>query len=174
VSARYSKETVAVGVGMKHKTCHRCGNCRPRASNVPCPSEECPIIYCKNCYGRALLAYGPSAFVAGCPVCLNLCCCSCRGPVCTSTLHCYRHCKFPAGSAQGAPTLSSAPVAAPASAAEQAAQAEETEDEDLSALLNLSVQIHQVTEVQECGSLFTGDDSSLGLSGKNNRMDTTD
>lgn len=133
---------------MKHKTCHRCGNIR--SENVACPTEDCPIIYCKNCHLRAVQAYGPSSFVAGCPVCKNLCCCSNAGPFCLTSLHCYRRCKFP---------CAHVPM-------------EETENEAMTGLMKLAVQVHHVAEAQECSSLFTGDDSSLSLSSK--AMDTTD
>jgi hypothetical protein len=49
---------------------------------------------------------------------------------------------------------------------------EETENEAMTGLMKLDVQVHHVAEAQECSSLFTGDDSSLSLSSKT--MDTTD
>ena len=72
-----------------HKlTCHRCGNLRKQT--LFC--EACPYIFCARCAEKMEEEYGFNAFLKGCPVCLELCCCSDKTVDCNRTHHCYKKC----------------------------------------------------------------------------------
>lgn len=74
----------------KHRTsCHRCGNLRKK--NVRCPN--CPHIFCQKCAEKLAVEHGNHAFINGCPVCLEMCCCGKnRSVTCIRKYHCYKKC----------------------------------------------------------------------------------
>ena len=71
-------------------SCHRCGNIRKR--KISCIHPSCPHIFCGRCADRMQEEHGSTIFEKGCPVCLELCCCSNKSLLCTRVNHCYRKC----------------------------------------------------------------------------------
>ena len=97
----------------KRISCHRCGNIRKKrfyCSRAPCPHVFCGrydicllsfncvinihynLIQLNRCADKMKEDYGPDVFVSGCPVCLDLCCCSNKSAACDRKNHCYRKC----------------------------------------------------------------------------------
>lgn len=71
-------------------SCHRCGNIRKR--KISCIHPSCPHIYCGRCADKMKEEHGNDIFKNGCPVCLELCCCSNKTLSCSRKNHCYRKC----------------------------------------------------------------------------------
>jgi hypothetical protein len=63
-----------------------------RKKKVSCVQARCPHIYCGRCAEKMVKEYGPNIFKEGCPVCLELCCCSNKSYSCSRVNHCYRKC----------------------------------------------------------------------------------
>ena len=57
-----------------------------------CVRPSCPHIFCGRCADKMREEHGRDIFLEGCPVCLDLCCCSNKTVFCNRTNHCYRKC----------------------------------------------------------------------------------
>ena len=53
---------------------------------------KCPHIFCGRCADKMKIEHGTDAFVDGCPVCHELCCCVNKTVYCNRKNHCYRKC----------------------------------------------------------------------------------
>ena len=78
-------------LGVKRRSsCHRCGNMR--RNPMHCINQHCPQIFCRKCSTRLIEIYGTAIFQKGCPVCMQVCCCSNKSRACNRPFHCYRKC----------------------------------------------------------------------------------
>ena len=78
-------------LGIKRRSsCHRCGNMR--RNPMHCINHTCPQIFCRKCSTRLIEIYGTAIFQQGCPVCMQVCCCSNKSRLCNRPFHCYRKC----------------------------------------------------------------------------------
>ena len=74
----------------RRSSCHRCGNMR--RNPMHCVNRNCPQIFCRKCSTRLIEIYGTAIFQKGCPVCMQVCCCSNKSRACNRPFHCYRKC----------------------------------------------------------------------------------
>ena len=77
-------------IRLHRKACHRCGNMRKNMGT--CSELRCPHVFCISCHRKLIQCYGPGAFINGCPVCKNFCCCADKSRMCEKAHHCYRKC----------------------------------------------------------------------------------
>ena len=53
---------------------------------------QCPHIFCGRCADKMRSEHGADAFLQGCPVCREICCCINKTVYCNRKNHCYRKC----------------------------------------------------------------------------------